>query len=139
MSNKPKPGTPAYYDKKWSPLTEGIKGRDSVYTAWVMENEAKHLSSSRNDEERISGVTLRFVFPSLRRAVPELIDGELNFKRVYQCLEDALYSCYLETFVDSDYNYRIPEYIPSSMDTTKLTLGLAERTKAAIESLRNIL
>jgi hypothetical protein len=134
MDNEYKLETPAYYDKKWAPLTDGLEGRASVYTAWVMENEAKYICSHEN---MLSGMTLKFVFPAIRRSIPDLINGDLNFKRIYQCLEESLYLCYLETFVSSD--YEIPDYVPSAMNTTKLTLGLAERTKASIESLRNIL
>ena len=137
MISEHRPGTPAYCDEKWSPLTEGLEGRESVYTAWAMEKEARYLTSQRDHEESISGVSLRFVFPALRRAVPQLLDGELNFQRVYKELEGAIYECYMETVPDSD--YEVAEYVPTIIETTKLTLGLAERAKASIEGLRDIL
>lgn len=128
------PGTPEYCDQKWSPLTEGLSRRDAVYTAVVMENEARFLNSAIRSDDGVSGAALKFIFPTLRRAVPQLLDGDLTLQRVEIVLDDSLEQVCSAASMGCAVIDR-----PTLAGANGLIVGLAKRTKASIESLRDIL
>ena len=63
------------------PLTKGLSSREAVYTAHALEQEARYLTGRAHGGASVSGTGLKFVFPTLRRAVPQLLDGDLDLPR----------------------------------------------------------
>ena len=127
------PGTPQYNDKKWAPMTKGLTSREAVFTAHVMEQEARHLNRARDDGSKPNGTSLKYLFPTLRVAVPKLLDGDLDIERVHKTMSSALETVLITALEHSTHE------MPSLADIDKETLGLATRAKSSIEGLRDTL
>jgi len=131
------PGTPQYNDKKWAPMTKGLTSREAVFAAHVMEQEARHLNRDRTDGSKPNGASLKYVFPTLRVAVPKLLDGDLDLTHVHKTMISAL-----ETVLIADLERpgrTTTHEMPSLAELDKETLGLATRAKSSIEGLRGTL
>jgi hypothetical protein len=132
--NKPEDivGTPEYNDKKWEPVTKGMTAREAVYAAHVMEEEARYLRSI--DRTEISGGTLKYVFPIIRRAVPDLLDGDLTDDMVrdqFRRTADEIFNI--------DRTGCVIREAPSGKEINAFVDSIAARAKIAVEGLRDVL
>jgi len=136
--NEPAPGTPEYNDKKWKPLTEGFTRREAVYTATVLENEARFLHAQQEaplaKKTPIPG--LKYIFPTIRKAVPNLLDGDLTEDSVRDQFRQAATDV-LTT--DSTRHGVVVNEMPSPEEIAEFIDPVAARAKTSIEGLRDIL
>jgi len=134
VKNVTTPKTPAEVDKKWSAVTKGLTSREAVYTAHVMEQEAAHLRGLPKNERPVA--TLKYVFPILRKAVPNLLDGDLTddlVRDVFRTAGDDIFE------IDcTRHNVQINEK-PSVKEIAAFVDPLAARAKTSVEGLRDIL
>ena len=118
------------------PLTKGLSSREAVYTAHALEQEARYLTGRAHGGASVSGTGLKFVFPTLRRAVPQLLDGDLDLPRVRGVVEKSMETIYeaavaLTNGMDCE--------LPSAAETEEAVTGIAGRVLSSIEGLRDVL
>jgi len=132
------PKTPEEVDKKWKPVTGGLTAREAVYAAHVMEAEARFLNKQQESplskKEHIPG--LKYIFPIIRRAVPNLLDGDLTDDTVRNAFRGAANAVF-ET--DSTRHGMIVNEVPTPEETAKFIDLVADRAKVSIEGLRAVL
>jgi len=135
-SNTPK--SPEDVDMKWKPVTGGLTPRESVYAAHVMENEARFLNAQQEaplaKKTPIPG--LKYIFPTIRKAVPNLLDGDLTEDSVRDQFRQAATDV-LTT--DSTRHGVVVNEMPSPEEIAEFIDPVAARAKTSIEGLRDIL
>ena len=84
-----KVAAPSELRQKWNPLLREMDEVQATLTAWVMEHEARFLQEAFDTGDAPSGVGVRFIFPTLRRAIPTL-GLQSSYAEIRVALEDAL-------------------------------------------------